>query len=68
MATWWSKNKIKKEKKPHVLVHNSADRECLVLNFVTKITPEKKKDLEKQHTHVILNDEVDSLSYAVKRR
>lgn len=50
--------KIRKEKKPNILVYNNACRECHVLNFVAKIKPEKKC-LEKQHTHVILNDEVD---------
>lgn len=47
-----------REKKPYILVYNNACRECHVLNFVTKIKPEKKS-LERQHTHIILNDEVD---------
>lgn len=38
-------------------------------NFVTKIKPEKKKKKTgKQRIHVIFNDEVDILSYAVKQR
>lgn len=42
----------------------------ILKNFVTKIKPEKKKKKKtrKQHIHVIFNDEVDILSYAVKRR
>lgn len=52
------KKKREREKKPYILVYNNACRECHVLNFVTKVKPEKK-GLEKQHAHVILNDEVD---------
>lgn len=52
------KKKRKREKKPYILVYNNACRECHVLNFVTKVKPEKK-GLEKQHAHVILNNEVD---------
>lgn len=59
MTTWWLKKKReRREKKPYILVYNNACRECHVLNFVTKVKPEKK-GLEKQHIHVILNDEVD---------
>lgn len=52
------KREREREKKPYILIYNNACRECHVLNFVTKVKPEKK-GLEKQHAHVILNDEVD---------
>lgn len=61
---WWrlldGQKKIKKEKKPYILVSNNACRECHILNFVTKIKPEKKwGGSYKSNTHIILNDEVD---------
>lgn len=41
--------KNKKEKKPYILFYKRCLKECHVVNFVIKIKPGEKKDLQKQY-------------------